>query len=503
MAEFDRKKCAQRNRIAARRDGVDAVPLRLFREGLVTPDPDSAVRYAVGKLPTTMDEALSLINATLPDGATALVADDVYIHYLEAASGAFIADRGMFLSESTLRNIAQDAATGIAFMNSHADGALSHPAELPMGKTFAGRHEQLRDGTLRTRLAFYMLRGVQPNGAQGPSTDDLHRMIVGGTATDVSVGLHGGDRICDVCGNNLADSDLCTHSPGTHHNLTADQRKAQEARGVPKGRASYTLDDAHMHEVSAVYDGAVPGAGFRKTLALARRHQLSRADLVEASQAYARLLQQGDLPVEAIDEIGDLIETHTGNALTRFFERFQPKAAPREEDDVVTSMIGADPQNNRVDLSAERHRLEQERADLDRERQTLAREKYWAQAERDVDSLITAGKILPAQDQPNAEGQRTYVAFAAQLLADDATATALFGQAGGSRYATWLAAMQASTPQVALGENLPVVTLSTGPDKAPVDEAARDAELLSKSSVGQLALARQQKERSTHAYHGN
>jgi hypothetical protein len=492
MTDFDREKCAQRNRIAARRDGAEGVPMRLFRETTSPAAPETGVRYAQGTLPGSVEEALSRINAMLPEGAAPLAAEDVYLHYLEAANDNFIADRYAFLTDATLRNIAKDATAGVAFMNSHRDGGLSHPQDLPMGKTFAGRYEQLADGRKRALVAFYMLRGVKPNGDNAPSTDDLHRTIVGGTTQDVSIGLYGGDQVCDVCGNDVGDYEACKHDPGTAHDMTPDQQKAQIARGVTKGRASYSVDAAHMGEVSAVYDGAVPGAGFRKTLALARAHRLSRTDLIEASQAYARLLKQGDLPV---DEIGELIEEHTGNALTRFFERRKGRAAQDAEADSPFATIqglGRDvPPGNVTQaeplLSEERQRFEQDKAAFETQRQAFARQQYVGQAELAVDKFIADGRVLPAEDQPNASGQRALVAIFAQALADDAAGTALFGQQDGSRYAALTAAYAARAPHTLTHEAIPVVTL---PDTGapPVDLAARRKELLGQSDLGRTIL---------------
>jgi len=50
--------------------------------------------------------------------------------------------------------------------------------------------------------------------------------------------------------------------------MSTAEIKAQKVRGVPNGEASYSLRDAICGEVSAVYDGAVPGAGYLKSLAL-------------------------------------------------------------------------------------------------------------------------------------------------------------------------------------------------------------------------------------------
>jgi hypothetical protein len=125
----------------------------------------------------------------------------------------------------------------------------------------------------------------------------------------------------------------------------------------------------------------------------------------------------------------------------------------------------------------------------------FARTQWRAEAERAVDGLITAGKILPAEDAPGADGQRPLVALFAQALADDAAGAATFTAAGSSRYAALSAAYSARAVVAPVGEQLPVVTLSTGPETVPVDLEARKRELLAQSDGGRAALKlKQQKE---------
>jgi hypothetical protein len=325
---FDREKCAQRDRLAVHRDTINAFPVR-FLAGAPADEGPRPVS-ALGTLPATDAEALARINAGLPAGAPPLTEADIYIHYALVANNTFLSDRWMFLHRSTLRNIATDAATATAFMNSHRTGGLSHPAELPMGRTFAGRFEQYGDGTMRTLVGMYMQVGLAPNGAQGPTTDDLHRMIWGGTLFDCSVGLNGGEAICDVCGANL-DDDGCAHAPGTNHKMTVEEQVAQQARGVPDGQATYSLWDAHLGEYSGVYDGAVsgagytyapvfdralPGSGYAKLRRLARGHALSRDEIRQARHAYAGILNQGELDM-AEQHLVDLIAAGVGRALGR------------------------------------------------------------------------------------------------------------------------------------------------------------------------------------------
>lgn len=295
MRTFDRQACAARNRLAARRDGVNTADFRTL----------PSEEFAAGlRMPNSTSACLERINALLPTGTEPLEADQVYVHFLEAANDGFIPDRYLFLGNCTLRNIAKKATTGIAFMNSHRTGGLSHPSELPFGKTFAGAIED-RDGRTRAVVGVYMLRGQHPNGEGGPSTDDLDAMIRGGVLTDVSVGLRGGSVICDVCGEDLDSYDACLHIPGTNASMTAAQLKAQKERGVPTGYASASLLGADLAEISSVYDGAVPGAGFRKALAL--RRDLEPEHRLQAAAAY-RNLARGDFdevergPVPSFEE---------------------------------------------------------------------------------------------------------------------------------------------------------------------------------------------------------
>lgn len=339
MPDFDKDRCRARNRIAARRDAAEAVPVTF-----VDVDADLEVELASkGKLPKTDGEAMERINALLPSGAPALTRDQVHIHYVEAANDNFVGDRYLFLDPTTLRNIARDADLGVAFMNSHRTGGLSADAEQPFGKTFAGRYEEYKGvgGEMRKRalVGFYMLASVKPNGDSGPSTDDLHASIEGGTLGDVSVGLHGGSPVCDVCGNEMStgwDDTACPHVPGTTYSMSDPEQNAQKKRGVPGGKCSYSLVEARMGELSGVYDGAVPGAGFRfaplfngsipgagyrKALAFAKLGRLDGADLSACRSAYTTLLARGEFETSPNSLTHVSLDLDTGRAPASFEEQ--------------------------------------------------------------------------------------------------------------------------------------------------------------------------------------
>jgi len=310
MKGVDQEKCRRRNRASALRFGVETASLTLAQDH---PMPEGAKPdFVRGSIPSSPEGALKLINALQPAGAKPLTVDDVYIlPVMQAANTNFIEDRYMTLGSRTLRNIQRDAELGFAFMNAHRTGAMSTPSEQPFGKTYAGRYERFPAGVKpaglaagasqspyqkpfeRTQLGVYMLKGVYPNGTGGPSTDDMYRQIVGGVTSDVSMGLNGGDKMCDVCGYELR-TESCNHVPATTHNVSKEQSRIQSARGIPKGRASYTLDDAHSGEVSGVYDGAIPGAGFSKALEYFNMGALDPRSIQDLMQAYSSLISEGD-----------------------------------------------------------------------------------------------------------------------------------------------------------------------------------------------------------------
>lgn len=295
---LDQELCRRRNRLQALRFGVNSAPISLAQR--ITDPPT----FSKGRGPKSGREALRMINALLPAGYGPLSEEDVWlVPVMQAANSNFVASRYLSLGTTTLRNVQRESEEGFALMNSHHTGSLSTPSELPFGRTYAGRYERYDRPSgqrfERAMLWTYMLRSVHPNGSQGPSSDDLYRMISGGVVFDVSMGLNGGRPMCDLCGFDVRDGQNCPHVPGTERGMDDAQKRSQRARGISDGLASYTLEDGHAGEVSPVYDGAVPGAGFSKAVSLARTGALSPTVIAQAACAYAALLSEGDLSMPA------------------------------------------------------------------------------------------------------------------------------------------------------------------------------------------------------------
>lgn len=407
--KLDTEKCDRRRRIAALRDNVDATRVTLLPSG-IRPANDERLRVAVGELPYDDYEALYKINLSVEaSSGKPLSLDDVYIHYIEAANTNFISDRYMFLDESTLKNISTQGEKGVAFMNSHRTGGLSAPAELPYGRTFAGRYEEYSqpDGSISKRalLGVYMLRGKRPNGPLAPSTDDLHESIQSGTLTDVSVGLSNeGSRVCNVCAKELGESG-CKHVPGTHSNMSSDDIQAQKGLGVRDGKASYSVKDSTIYEVSAVYKGAVPGAGFRKAITFAKSGGLGACN-AEALAAYGDLMDPSEKALFGVAsaskgrkamgfdflswlKLGQSVGAIDAEADLSGLENVQ--ATPVVKAPAPVSVIASAPAESLAVSSDERAAFEKEKRDL-------KRDQFGVQADSFLLQLKTANKITPAEE---------------------------------------------------------------------------------------------------------
>lgn len=151
------------------------------------------------------------------------------------------------MSESTLKNYAEDATRGVAFLKGHDWRSL------PIGYSIEGLFEG-GDAKKRVVASFYT------DTAIAEAADLVHRMK-SGLLRDVSVGFHGGRAICDLCGQEFWD---CRHFPG----LKYEEKKGDT---VVVQLATFTIEDARLSEVSGVFDGSTPDAMILK----AQRHAAS------------------------------------------------------------------------------------------------------------------------------------------------------------------------------------------------------------------------------------
>lgn len=160
------------------------------------------------------------------------------------------------MSESTLRNFAAEANAGVTFLDSH------NARNLGYGQSLNGVFE-FNGEVSRVMSDFYTVPGLRFGSALTyQSTDDFIRAIQARLVRDVSVGFYGGDMICDICGKSFYDWRAgCPHWPGEEY--------AVGEQGDKTTIATFEIRDAHLAEVSAVYDGATPGAMIQRAQQMA------------------------------------------------------------------------------------------------------------------------------------------------------------------------------------------------------------------------------------------
>jgi hypothetical protein len=143
------------------------------------------------------------------------------------------------MAVSTLKNFAKDATAGVAFLDSHDKGKLG------FGRSLQGHFNENR-----VIADFYTAPGVEFGGQHSyKSTDDFIRALQFGLVNDVSVGFYEGQMMCDICGHEFYDFANCQHWPGQTYEV-------EESEVI----STFTNENGRLAEVSAVYDGATPGA---------------------------------------------------------------------------------------------------------------------------------------------------------------------------------------------------------------------------------------------------
>ena len=210
------------------------------------------------------DRAIEL-PAGLPDGA--------FVREMEISSTR-LDSYFTHMMASTLQNFAQEAQEGRSFLDSHDGGKLG------LGYTFGGELAIEGDNALAV-ANFYTVPGIRFGGQHSfASTDDFIKAVEARIVRDVSVGFHGGRWVCDICGGDYFRYSQCSHFAGVEYEQTGED-------GVTKRTlATVGIHDAHLSEVSAVFDGATPGAMIRKAQAGVRDGQLKGEALAFLEQRY-------------------------------------------------------------------------------------------------------------------------------------------------------------------------------------------------------------------------
>lgn len=187
------------------------------------------------------------------------------------------------MSEKTLRNYTEDANRGVAFLKGH------NWRELPIGYSLSATFEEVE--RQRVVTDFYTVAGIS-------DTDDLIARMKAGLVRDVSVGFHGGQTICDICHRDFWD---CSHWPGLIY-------ESKEGDVVKQQLATFTIDDAHLSEVSGVFDGSTPEAMILKAQRHAKEGRLTRKEVETLERRYRISLPTNRVYATAPKENGKMTE---------------------------------------------------------------------------------------------------------------------------------------------------------------------------------------------------
>lgn len=199
--------------------------------------------------------------------------------WIAEASSNVIDFYGTRMMESTLENFQRNLIEGVSFMNSHSTKDY-------IGRSVDGWRVKEDAGNRDDRLigGFYTVRGLQLGNMP---TDDFIDGVRAGILTDVSVGFYANDIRCSICDRQIFDwwnyfvdpDNYCPHVPLEEYpRETADGDPVLDENGNPvMEMAIGQVYDGQLVEVSAVYEGAAPGAQIEKAEEFARQGLISPA----------------------------------------------------------------------------------------------------------------------------------------------------------------------------------------------------------------------------------
>lgn len=152
--------------------------------------------------------------------------------------------------DNTLQNFAAEADAGVSFLDSHRRNRLA------IAYTLTGSYTK-SDGVGRVVSDLYTSPGINFREGTYASTDDFIRAMRASLVRKVSVGFHGGDMLCDICGGSFWNWRACKHWPGRKYTINNENGDNGDGEEVV---ATFGISDAHLAEVSAVYAGSTPNA---------------------------------------------------------------------------------------------------------------------------------------------------------------------------------------------------------------------------------------------------
>lgn len=193
--------------------------------------------------------------------------------------------------DSTLKNFAAESESGVAFLDSHKR------YNLPIGYTFTGSLER-DNGVTRVVSDIYTTPDLKLGNSSYANTDDFIKAVRTNIVRKVSVGFYGGDMICDICGGSFWDWRSCKHWPGRKYTIESDNGDNGESKEVV---ATFGISDAHLAEVSAVYEGSTPGAMILRAEGMAEAGLLDGEEIRRLETQYRIKLPTGQRVWPAVE----------------------------------------------------------------------------------------------------------------------------------------------------------------------------------------------------------
>lgn len=243
----------------------------------------------------TVAQLTSAAKAHAPDPA--VFDEHSPVFWTAEASSNRVDAYSTFMSVGTLKNFAEDAKRGIAFQDSHKTDGLVRTLGQSLGARYIGPNAQARpEGIAAVEVDFYSLLGLDA------TIDAFVRKAQTGLARDVSVGFFGGWYRCALCDRDMRDysdwNNYCPHYPGQKVAVLDPKTQKPTSERIV---VTAEVMDAHLSEVSTVFDGATPEASilFVKARELAEAGKLDPKEARFIEQRY-RVRLPGMAPAFAV-----------------------------------------------------------------------------------------------------------------------------------------------------------------------------------------------------------
>ena len=226
--------------------------------------------------------------------------DDKYWIRVLASNDKLDMHNSIMDPKTTLRNYEKDAKTkpGVALKDHHAYRSFGYGRSA--NAVLTDKNELLID--------FYILKNMDYEGAREfKSSEQLIRAIEHELVNQVSVGFFGEREICNLCNLPRRRYSYWEWEPEREGQCTHKMGKKYDVGNGRMEKATYTVYDAHLKEVSLVEFGSNRGTGIEKK----REMRSYMEELIMTDQEWiASLREKLDIPnLKSTDEPDEVVRT--------------------------------------------------------------------------------------------------------------------------------------------------------------------------------------------------